>query len=145
MTEHERLLLAAAMDRVLPPDGPGPGATEANAIAYMDWFSATREFQAMAPCCDSGLALLDEMATLTYGRGFLACGSKERDAVLAHAQRVPHPTVQRFFVTLIRLTLAGFLCPPHYGGNRGGVGWRHVGFRPYVTTVGASDVTDGPT
>lgn len=117
------------MDSILPADAD-PGAEEANAIAYADWYLAQPEFVRLSQCCTMGLALLDEVALATYDKAFLSCASLEREMVLQKVQGVPHPTVQEFFVTLIRLTLGGFLCPPSYGGNRDGMGWKYIGFSP---------------
>jgi gluconate 2-dehydrogenase gamma chain len=142
VTESERSVLMAAMDRILP-GGAEPGATEANAIAYADWLSRQDEFQSIAGCCSTSLALLDGLARATYGKSFPACSDEERDALLQGVQAVPHPTVQKFFVTLIRLTLSGFLCAPHYGGNRGCVGWRHIGFQPHRLTAGSGEMPGG--
>jgi gluconate 2-dehydrogenase gamma chain len=139
VTEKERLVLIAAMDRILP-GGSGPGATAANAIAYADWVTRQQEFQPRSHAWRTGLALLDELAVVMWGKSFLACGADEQDAVIQRAQEVPHPTVRRFFATLVEVTLAGFLCPPSYGGNRGRVGWQYIGFRPHPLTTGAGDL-----
>ncbi|WP_420125462.1 gluconate 2-dehydrogenase subunit 3 family protein [Longimicrobium sp.] len=131
MTPGERQTLAAAMDRVLPPE-PGPGASDANAIGYVDWLIGTegRSGAALGP----GLALLDSIAEGTCGRPFAACSPAERDQVLARMQDVPHPTAQRFFRSLVMMTVTGFLCAPRHGGNRGRAGWNAIGFVPHPLT-----------
>lgn len=123
--ERERRTLEAAMERILPA-GEGPGASQAGAIDYVDWLVAQRSFQSSLPGLTTGLRLLDTLA----GGAFADRSEAERDVVLGRVQKVPHPTIQRFFVQLVSATLAGFLCDPRYGGNRGRVGWKSIGFEP---------------
>lgn len=133
MTAERRRTLAAAMDRILPPDG-GPGASDAHAIGYVDWLIGQIFFRRAARELDAGLDLLDSLAAALWKKEFAACDAVERDAILAEVQRVPHPVAQRFFRMLVHMTLAGFLCSPEYGGNRGCVGWRFIGFTPHPVT-----------
>ena len=70
------------------------------------------------------------MAAAQYGKDFCVCDAVERDDIIRAISRVPHPLVERFFLMLVRLTIAGFLCEPRYGGNRDEVGWQFLGCRP---------------
>ena len=66
-----------------------------------------------------------------FGAGFLRISENDQDAVLAdfEAGRVPDfSRAPEFFETLRSHTMAGVLGEPAYGGNRGMVGWRLVGF-----------------
>ncbi|MGH7718256.1 MAG: gluconate 2-dehydrogenase subunit 3 family protein [Gemmatimonadaceae bacterium] len=137
LTDEQRQMLAAAMERILPA-GRGPGATDADAIGYVEWWTQQDRFQSYVPCLATGLALLESVAVTMWGKSFVACTALEQDAVLRQLQNVPHATVQRFFVMLVRMTLAGFLCAPSYGGNRAGVGWEYIGFTPRPPTAGAT-------
>ena len=136
MTQQERQILAAAMDRILP-SGPSPGAADANAIGYAEWVTRQPRFHRMSQSLTLGLTLLESVARGMWGKSFPACLEDERDAVLETVRRTPHPTVQRFFAMLVNVTLAGFLCAPDYGGNRGGLGWRYIGFKPHRLTRGS--------
>ena len=130
MNAAQREVIAAAMDRIIPP-GPGPGAGAANAIGYVDWMMASGSFPPTLERLADGAALLDSLARALCGAGFAACGPEERDAVLARLQATPHPRAQRCFAALVTTSIAGFLCPPAYGGNRGGVGWADAGYLPH--------------
>ena len=136
MTPAEREVLRAAMDRVLPP-GEHAGATEANALGYTDWLFAQERYAGSLARVRTGLALLDSLADGMWGRGFAACTPDERDAVLGRLAEVPLASAQRFFNTLVLLTLNGFLCAPRYGGNRDRAGWRAIGYTPHPNTEGA--------
>jgi gluconate 2-dehydrogenase gamma chain len=117
------------MDRVFPA-GSGPSAGDANAMGYFDWYTRQPEFGAHAAAMSRGLALLDDVALRIAGREFVACDGDEQDAVLHLIEDTPHPTVQRFLRLLVRLTLAGVLTPPTFGGNRDRIGWRFIGYDP---------------
>jgi gluconate 2-dehydrogenase gamma chain len=129
LAEEQRRILVAAMERILPSE-PGPGATDAHAIGYVEWITQEDCFQPLSPCFTSGLTLLESLATAMWGKSFPVCRAEERDAVLQKVQSTPHPTARRFFVMLVRMTLTGFLCDPRYGGNRGEIGWEYIGFSP---------------
>lgn len=134
LTEQQRRVLVAATERVLPS-----GAAEADVVAYADWMAGEGCFQPAVRRLATGLDLLDSLAGTLWNRGFAACLPAEQDAVLERVQGTPHPTMQRFFATLVTVTLSGFLCPPGYGGNRGGRGWRYIGFAPRPPTSGAEE------
>jgi gluconate 2-dehydrogenase gamma chain len=134
LSAAQRATLGAAMERILP-GGDGPGATDANALGYVDWLTRQPRFAPAAHTLATGLALLDSMAAATAGAPFAACPPAGQDEVLRRVQMTPHPTVQRFFVMLVRMTLDGFLGAPAYGGNRGGSGWAYIGFDPHPYTA----------
>jgi gluconate 2-dehydrogenase gamma chain len=138
----EREELGAAMYRVIPSDGD-PGAREANVLGYVDWITRQPSFQPAARHLTNGLRLLREVAEGTYGKPFVQCSAQEQDAVLAKMREIPHPVGRRFLAMLVKMTIAGFLSAPRYGGNRGTVGWRFVGFEPRATSAGvdAFDLT----
>jgi hypothetical protein len=118
------------MDRVLPAGDHEPGASAANAIGYLRWLAAQPEFGESWPLMRLGVDMLDHIARVAHDRGFADCDAAQRDMVLLRLVEVPHPGTQKFLVLLIRATLAGFLCPPSFGGNAGGVGWTSIGFAP---------------
>jgi gluconate 2-dehydrogenase gamma chain len=124
------------MERILP-GGDGPGATDAHAVGYADWLVGHPQFASVRAVLSTGLALVETLAVSTAGKPFPECGPREQDEVLRRVQQTPHPTVQRFFVLLVRLTIDGFLGAPRYGGNRNRVGWEYIGFMPHHLTVDA--------
>ena len=137
LTDAERRTLAAAMDRVLP-GGEGPGAAGANAVGYAEWAARQPGFGEPARhALATGLRLLDSLAAALWERPFAECAADERDAVLRRVEETPHPTIQRFFVLLVRMTVTGLFCAPSYGGNRGGAGWAWIGFAPHPWTAAA--------
>jgi gluconate 2-dehydrogenase gamma chain len=135
MIDDERRTLAAAMSCILPDDAMGPGATAAGAIDFVDTAIVNGYCPRSLPQVLRGLPLLDDCASAMFGRAFVACDPEDRDAVLRRLREVPHRTVQRFLVSLVRVTIAGFLSAPRHGGNRNGCGWRYVGYVPHHRTA----------
>ncbi|SRR5260221_6904291 len=135
LSSEEMSLLASAMDCILPSDD-GPGASTAGAIGYAQRVIDREDFKDRMPCLVTGLDLLERMARAACGRGFAECDANQRNEFLALLQKVPHASVQRFFVTIVSMTVAGFLCDPDHGGNRGAVGWRFIRYIPHPAATG---------
>jgi gluconate 2-dehydrogenase gamma chain len=125
---HEARLrvFAAAADRILPGEH-GPGASRAGVAGYLTLCSQAPAFSRVRTRLEEGLDVLQTMAQELYRTDFAECSAVERDQLLLRMQRIPHQATQRFFATLVRLTLAGFLCDPVHGGNRDGIGWLSIG------------------
>lgn len=138
LSPQQRRNLAAAAERIIP-SGDGPGAAETGAAAYVE--SALGEVLGSAARrrFAHGLDLLSEMAQVLGGREFADCTLEQQDATLEQLGRVPHRLTQRFLRLLVELTLQGYLCDPRHGGNRDGLGWSYIGFRPDRATEDADD------
>jgi gluconate 2-dehydrogenase gamma chain len=114
--------IAALASEIVPSDD-GPGAAEAGVMYFIDralatFASGTRE---------------------NYRKGLAAVQEKRRSLFPDSTSIASLPRAQRLelmraiesseFFELLRIhTLLGFLGDPGYGGNRGKVGWKHIGF-----------------
>jgi gluconate 2-dehydrogenase gamma chain len=132
LTVAQRIVLAAAAERILPSDD-GPGAAETGAAAYIERLLETDRFRSWQPLFEDGLGRLEELAAELHGLPFPDCSEDARDEVLRRLQTDPDRLRQAFFRQLVSLTLEGFLCDPAHGGNRGGLGWSYLGV-PEVRT-----------
>ena len=125
--------LEAVIGRILP-SGEDPGARETGAAEYVERTLREPYFQRLRGPVEGGLALLDEIARSEHGAAFSACSEAAQDAILRDVQAGNRDTPQfpthLFFEILINLALEGFLCSPKLGGNRGQLGWRHMGYDP---------------
>jgi hypothetical protein len=127
LTDREREMLIAAMDLILPCDD-GPGARDADAIRCVEWLAGQDVFRRRLPRLRFGLDLMDVYAARQWHKAFLSCDVHERGEVMHRVHDTPLPQAQDFVALLVRVTLAGFLCPVKYGGNRSRVGWAFIGF-----------------
>lgn len=122
-------IVIAASERIFPATDT-PGAAEAGAVFYIDRL-LEHPFRKLLSKYRKGCAALQRHARKRFKRPFTGLSPQEQDQVLADFDhgRVPgYPDAANFFSLLRRHTMEGVLSEPTYGGNRGLVGWRVVGF-----------------
>jgi hypothetical protein len=112
-------VLAAVLDALVPEDELGPGALAAGVLDFVERALPDEE----------GLAALDELARTAHGPAFAELDAKTRDALLAEVEAGAHGAELQAFFELVRLhAVHGMFADPVHGGNRGGAGWRLIGF-----------------
>lgn len=121
-------VLAAVLDTLVPEDELGPGALAAGVLEFVE-----RALEGTLPelrsTYDEGLTALDGLARAADGRSFADLDVTERVALLARVESGAYGTGPQSFFELVRLhTVQGMFADPVHGGNRGGVGWRLIGF-----------------
>lgn len=126
---HHRATLDAVADRILPPEGDGPGATQARASEFIDRELSKPELAELRRAIQGGLLALDRRAASLGGRRFKDLSPDERDEVLT---QLLHGSGQgrEFAKLLVKLVLEGTFGDPSRGGNAGGVGFAFVGYSP---------------
>jgi len=131
LTVAEARTLAAACDRIVPPDGH-PGAVEAGAVVFIDRQLATRAKDDLG-FWRHGLLALDADARRRHGADFADLAADDQTAILRdiEAGRVDpadwNGTAAAFFDRLVSWTMMGFYGDPRHGGNRERVSWRMLG------------------
>jgi len=154
-TAPERACIEAAVARLIPNDDLGPGALEAGVADYIDaqlagaWGAGERLYQSgpwQAGTPQQGYQLpltparlfraalrgLDDELTHTKSATFAKLPPAEQDAVLADLEKSDRELAgvpaRVFFDSLLAMTIEGYFGDPVYGGNRGMVSWRMIGF-----------------
>lgn len=127
-TNFEWATLTAAVDRVLPRDDD-PGALDANVPEYIDRILQTPPLEQMRSNFVPGLSALERRAQRMFKTTFAEATPAQQDELLTLFKDSPEQTGEaRWYEMLMVLTLEGFLGDPSYGGNKGEVGWKLVGF-----------------
>lgn len=126
MTEDQKRIFIAAADRILPGSA-GPGATEAHVVGFLENLWHQPVFRQKTETFSRGFVLLQDFAQTLCGRNFIDCCAADRDMVLRRLEAIPHPTARGFLVSLVRVTLSGYLCHPDHGGNRDEIAWKAFG------------------
>ncbi|HEX6118869.1 MAG TPA: gluconate 2-dehydrogenase subunit 3 family protein [Dongiaceae bacterium] len=154
-SKAEWAFVRAACARLIPSEGEGPGAIEAQVPVFIDkqmagdFGSASdwcmigphdanadprRGFQSPltpAQIYRQGIASVDEWCQKHKGKLFAALDASAQDEALTELQagNIPlTPELRNFFEFLLQNTKEGFFADPMYGGNYKMVGWKHIGF-----------------
>ena len=127
-------VLAAIAECLVPSDDLGPGAKEAELAPFFTTVFADQRLSTVTPLLKRGSAFVMKVAQAEKKMAFVALDVAARDDILrrlADNQMRPDGFSGPLFVRIVlALTLEGFLGDPRHGGNKGGVGWRAVGFSP---------------
>jgi hypothetical protein len=122
LTAEQHRILGAFVDRLIPKDELGPGATECGVLDYIDGcladFSRRRNRRFFRVS-----AAVDEYARTSQGEPLAELSAEKQDAVLAAIDNNQAPDLKAFFNRVRRLTLEGMFGDPSYGGNRNFAGW----------------------
>jgi gluconate 2-dehydrogenase gamma chain len=123
--------LDALCAHLLPGDD-GPGASDAGCADFIAAQLARPEFDLLRAVAQSGLQALDAAAQQHAAARFGDLTDDQREQVLANVRADKRRGFDgdRFVHLVLVLVLEGFLCDPAHGGNRDGVGWRYIGFKP---------------
>ncbi len=114
--------VAAIAARIIPSDD-GPGAAEAGVVFFID-----RALQTFAldqqPVYREGLESLKKRREKSFpaSTSFAQLSPAEQDRLLQSIEATD------FFGSIRQHTVLAWLGSPEYGGNRGGVGWKYIGF-----------------
>lgn len=166
-TPAEAAFVEAAVARLIPSDELGPGGLEAGCAYFIDqqlsgtygnagrWYmqgpfgESTPEQGYQLPLTPRqlyrlGIEKVNAYCEAQYQKSFDKLTPKEQDDVLTAMEGgklpIPDAPITDFFNLLLGNTIEGFFADPIYGGNRGKVGWKLVGFpgvaAAYVGVVG---------
>jgi gluconate 2-dehydrogenase gamma chain len=136
-TEQEAKVIIAACERIFPADESGPGATQANAMVYIDRqlagpYGTDKYRYTQPPFVESipehgyqGKANPQETyreGIKQLGTGFAELDGAKQDEALKKIEKT------RFFQLLRQHTIEGMFCDPMHGGNAGLIGWQLIGY-----------------
>ena len=155
LTMPEIRFLDAAVERLIPTDELGPGARDAGVTVYIDrqmfsawgthgrnyrsgpWLEGTPEqgFQSRLTPQEIyriGIREINNYCLAAYEKPFDQLPTEKQNDILKALEKdqveLPSLSSKLFFDLLWRNTEEGFFADPMYGGNRGKVGWKLLGF-----------------
>lgn len=152
----EWTFVTAAVDRLIPADELGPGAVQAGVPEFVDrqmetpyghgklWYMDGPFHTDQVPelgyqlsltprdIYRKGIANCDAWCQQKHGKTFADLDHATQEQVLKDLQdgkiELPDVPAKTFFGFLLTNTKEGFLSDPIYGGNKGMVGWKMLGF-----------------
>ena len=107
---HQMDTIAALSEIIIPADGHSPGAKAAGVDQFIAETVATSK-ETTHKFWTDGLAAVDKMAQLAYGKDFVDCRPEQQvDLVGKISQNEEHPDTleERFFVTVKQSTVDGY-------------------------------------
>ncbi len=141
LTAAESQALDALCSRILPSDEESPGAREARVVHFIDR-GLSGSMVSSRELYSTGLAAIDALSVLLYGKYFISITSDEQDSIIDSMTRNANsdfPVLNNgFFNTVRNHTIEGAFSDPYYGGNRGFIGWDLIGY-PGVRVVSSPD------
>ena len=136
-TEREAKVVVAASERIFPANESGPGATQANAMVYIDRqlagpYGTDKYRYTQAPFVASvpehGYQG-KENPQQTYRAGIQKLGADFVDLNGAKQDERLKAMEKTYFFQLLRQhTIEGMFCDPMHGGNAGLIGWQMLGY-----------------
>jgi hypothetical protein len=121
----------AVLDRLIPSDDAGPGASEAKVWRYIDRALA-HDYSPLKPLYDANLAALDSYAKSHHGKAFADLAGSSQDAILTALETGKAtgftPTSADFFLLVREHALEGMFGDPYHGGNAEFAGWNLIEF-----------------
>ena len=170
LTQPEIRFLDAAVERLIPTDELGPGARDAGVTCYIDrhlcsaWGTHGRNYRS-GPWLEGapeqgfqsrltpqeiyriGILEINEFCHARNEKLFEHLPAARQDEVLKALEQdkieLPSLSSKLFFDLLWRNTEEGYFADPMYGGNRGKVGWKLLGF-PGVASGAYNAHLDNP-
>ena len=155
-TPAEGRAVEAIVDRIIPPDPDGPGGREAGCAVFIDrqlagpfgraqglygggpFIRGSKEQGPQSRLDPSGqyrraIRAIDAHAAQRYGASsFADLSAADQDEVIGavEAGKLPIEEIdtKEFWTMLLKNTREGFFADPVYGGNRGMVAWKWIGF-----------------
>lgn len=157
LTDAEAGFLTAAVDRLIPPDETGPGASEAGVVVFLDrqlnggygngdhfylegpWGQGTdtQGYQSRftpAQFYRHAIAAIEKaVGNAHQGKAFKDVGADAQDQLLKQmesgALKLEGPIGSKdFFDFFLQNVREGYFADPIYGGNRNGAAWKMIGF-----------------
>src|SRR6202162_2473491 len=117
--------LEAFVDRLIPKDELGPGATECGVAVYIN--RSLGDYLAPEKTAFiAGIDATDAFARRTEDRAFADLSPEKQDAMMTamdNGTAAGFPDARAFFGRVRRLALEGMFGDPSYGGNRKFAGW----------------------
>lgn len=146
----------AAVSRLIPADGPGPGAVEVGVPEFIDrqmelpyghgaYFYLRGPFHPESPATLGyqlrhtprevyrlGIEDANLIARQSYGLEFVRLAPDRQDDFLQSMERdrikFPRIPAPALFTQLLENAKEGYFCDPIHGGNRDMAAWRWIGF-----------------
>lgn len=120
LSSHERELLRAAMDEIIPPSDGAPSASQVGGVDYLDLL--VHQVPELKRRLEKTVAALEEASGKRFGRGFLSLKQEQRVQLLREMET---RTAPEFFSTLRNCVYEAYYTRPQV--------WKRIGYEFHAT------------
>src|SRR5262249_15673564 len=125
-TPDQMRMLDAVVNRLIPSDDLGPGASETGVPVYLAC-SFSGHLRGERDVFSEGLAAIEAAARARHNTAFVQLSLAQQDKFLNAMEKNEvsgfRPDSRTFFNRIRQLTLEGMFGDPWYGGNKSFAGW----------------------
>lgn len=123
------LTISAVQDHLFPVEKNSPGASDINALLYLQNMMETPDFDnERRQLIHNGVGWLNDLARQQHSKTFIQLDSTTKENIL---RRVESSNAgSRWLSTLLTYLIEALLSDPVYQGNPNGVGWNWLQHQP---------------
>ena len=129
LPENQQAVLAAVQQHLFPSEPGIPGASEINALVYLNNVLADPEMDEDEKAfIRNGVGWLEELVKDELGKSFTDLNATLREQMLRRIEQ--SRAGENWLATLLLYIFEALLSDPVYGGNPNGIGWRWLEHQP---------------
>lgn len=129
LPDDQQAVLAAVQQHLFPSEPGIPGASEINALAYLNNVLADPKMDEEEKAfIRNGTEWLEELVREEQGGAFTGLNAAQREQMLRRIEQ--SSAGENWLATLLLYLFEALLSDPVYGGNPDGIGWRWLEHQP---------------
>lgn len=128
-TKEPWITLSAVQEHLFPAEKNSPGASDINALLYLQNMMATPDFdKERAELIHNGVGWLNDLAKQQHSKKFIQLDTNSKEKILRQVES--SHAGSRWLSTLLTYLIEALLSDPVYGGNQNGIGWDWLQHQP---------------
>jgi gluconate 2-dehydrogenase gamma chain len=129
LSDGQQVVLAAVQQHLFPSEPGIPGASEINALAYLNNVLADPEMDEEEKAfIGNGVGWLEELVKDETGKSFTDLDATQREQMLRRIEQ--SGAGENWLATLLLYLFEALLSDPVYGANPNGIGWQWLEHQP---------------
>lgn len=129
LSDNQQTVLAAVQQHLFPSEPGIPGASEINALAYLNNVLADPKMDEEEKAfISNGVGWLEDLVKDEFGKSFTDLNAAQREQMLRRIEQ--SRAGENWLATLLLYIFEALLSDPVYGGNPNGVGWQWLEHQP---------------
>ena len=128
-TKEPWITLSAVQEHLFPTEKDSPGASDIQALAYLQNMMETPDFdKEQSVLIHSGVGWLNQLAQQQHSKNFVQLDINSKEKLLRSIES--SKAGERWISSLLTYLIEALLSDPVYGGNPNGIGWDWLQHQP---------------